>query len=432
MLTRACLTSLLLLAVATPAAADNLEEFGFGPRGQAMGNALTAVADDATATYYNPGGLILSRPLSLHLGFSFAEYGLRFDSTSGGDADDDVERIPDLSAFTLGVSATIPVDVRDRIGIGVGIFLPTRGLLNLKVSANASTPEWFRYGHKHDRVHILPAVGVKITDWLSVGLGASIFIDALGGTTVSTGVAQPLAPSFELKLKPDAGVVFGALLRPASWLSFGLTYRSEVSFKLDFPASAVAQGIAIPLLLESIAFFTPHQVQFGAAVRPTDALLLTVDLLWANWSAYDDPFLVVSSSVAAVPARQSVDLDDVVSPRFGAEFVVNDLLTLRGGYGYRPTMVPSQDNRPTNLVGSDKHVFTAGLGFHFGQEPVESDPGGKDARPPPKTRLFDIDLFVQFHWHTEVSTSRPVGDPVGSWDADGWIINGGIALRAQF
>lgn len=428
--------SLLFLSAAR---ADNFEEFGFGARAQGMAGASTALASDYAATYYNPGGLILSRHLNLSAGFSFADYQLRFDSQRGGDRlDRGAERIPDLSAFTLGISKTIPVDVPDRLAFGLGLFLPTRGIVNLNSNADAGIPEWFRYGERQDRIHVLPAFAVKVTDWLSFGAGGSVFVDGTGRTTISAGVTSPVQPEFRLKLKPDAGAVVGALLQPAPWLSFGVTYRSEISFKLDFPAEALVQGISIPLRLETITFFTPHQVQVGAAVNLTDRLLLALDLGWSQWSAYDDAFLVVSSPVAAVPQRVSAGLDDVYSVRLGAEGQVTDLLALRGGYAFRSSTTGSQPG-PTNLVDTEKHVFTVGAGFSWGQEPdrpldpaTEGPVAARTADDLMRQSSFDLDLFVQVHWHPERSQSKPATDPVGDWEAGGTIVNFGFGFTARF
>lgn len=428
--------SLLFLSAAR---ADNFEEFGFGARAQGMAGASTALASDYAATYYNPGGLIFSRHLNLSFGFSFADYALDFDSARGGDLDDRARRIPDLSAITLGVSSTIPFDIPDRFAFGLGVFLPTRGLIDVEARSPSAEPEWFRYGSRHDRVHILPAFALKVTDWLSLGAGASIFVDAAGGTTLSAGISTPIQPDFKLKLEPDAAPVLGLMLAPSDWLSFGLTYRGELSFKLDFPALAVVQGIAIPLDLETITFFTPQQLQLGAAVNVTDRLLLAFDLLWCNWAAYDDIYLVVSSDVAQTPTRVKSDLRDTFSPRLGAELVANDWLLLRAGYAYRTSAVPDQDGEPTNLVDGDKHTFTLGAGFAWGRAPERvsdeaSAGGGKAQNLDELTRdaSYDLDVFFQLHYHPTVEANKPASDPVGDWEAGGFIMNLGFAFTARF
>jgi hypothetical protein len=439
------------LIVPSLALADNFEEFGLGARAQAMGGAFTALASDSTATYYNPGGLTLSRHVNLSLGFSFADYALTFDSENFAD-DDDVERINDLSAFTVGFSSTIPLDIPDRLALGVSIFFPTRGAISLRTLTPKSTgsgqftePEWFAYGNRHDRLHVLVAGALKIpkVPWASLGVGASIFVDAKGQTTIATGAGDPVTPEFSLRLKPDASLVLGLMITPADWISFGLTYRQELSFKLDFPAQAKISSPAsvdIPLTLEAITFFTPHQVQFGVAVNLTDSLLLTFDFSWSGWSAYNDPYLVESSTVAAVVQQEQVDLNDVISPKLGAEFVATDWLLLRAGYWYRNSRTEDQGDEVTNLVDSDKHVFTAGVSFSFGQPPeLVSDEAKEAGDKAPETleeklvdASADLDLFFQYHLHDSVSASKPAGDPVGSWDAGGNVVNFGFLFTVRF
>ena len=420
------------------ARADVYEEFGFGARAQGMGGAMTALASDGFATYYNPGGLILSRHINLSTGFSFADYALTFDSDSGGDLDDDAERIPDLSAWTLAVSSTIPLDVPDRLAFGVSVFLPTRNLVDIRAKAPSEEPEWFRYGERHDRINVNAALAVKITDWLFFGAGASMFVDGEGSVVLSAGLNTPTVTEYELELEPDFGAVVGFYLAPADWLSFGITYRSEVSFKLDFPALAEVQGIQLPLRLESIGVFTPHQVQVGVAVNPTDWLLVSLDLLWSNWSAYEDPYLVVTSNTVAVPNRVREDFDDVFSPRLGVEVAATDWLFLRGGYYFRNAVIDDQDGL-TNLVDSDKHVFTFGVGFAFGKPGAQISDEAEDAGAAAETieealvdASFDLDLFFQAHIHTKRSQDKPPGDPVGDWDAGGQIFNFGIQFTARF
>lgn len=421
------------------ARADNLEEFGLTPRAQGMGMAYTALASDASAAHYNPGGLTLSRHVNVTLAYSFAQYALRFDSDSGGDLDDDAERIPDLSAITLGMSTTIPLDCPDRIGFGLALHLPTRGIVDLKANAPTSEPEWFRYGERHDRIHVITSLGVKATEWLRLGLGASIFVDGEGGTVISAGLATPVQPSYELQLKPDAGIVAGFLLLPLEWLSFGVTYRSEVSFKLDFEANAQVSGIGLPLTLEAISLFTPHQVQLGFAFDLGERVLLTFDFLWANWSAYRDPHLVVTSAVVAVPNRVREDFNDVYSPRLGVELAATDWLFFRGGYAWRNAIVDDQDGL-TNLVDSAKHIFTVGVGFSFGKPSERITEAAKEKEGAPAQNFeelsrdasFDIDLFAQVHWHQRQDQDKPAGDPVGDWEADGLIFNFGLGLTARF
>ena len=45
---------------------------------------------------------------------------------------------------------------------------------------------------------------------------------------------------------------------------------------------------------------------------------------------------------------------------------------------------------------------------------------------------LDLDFFFQYHLHEGSSAERPATDPIGSWDADGGIVNGGFMFTARF
>ena len=70
------------LAAAPVARASVLDIYGLNPRGTAMGNAQTAVADDYTATVYNPGALTQKKQTSVGAGFIATFPGLFIDRAS--------------------------------------------------------------------------------------------------------------------------------------------------------------------------------------------------------------------------------------------------------------------------------------------------------------------------------------------------------------
>jgi long-subunit fatty acid transport protein len=435
------LVAVAILFASATASAENLEQFGLGPRAQAMGGAFTALASDGTAAYYNPAGLVLSRHVNLTLGFSYADFSMDFESENGGPGvDTKATRIPPLAAVTLALSTTFPLDEPDRLGLGLVIFAPTRGIIDLEADAESTQPEWFSYGKRHNRLQLIPAVGVKITDWASFGLGIPLVLSADGRTRIEGGLTEPVETTIDLGLDPGFGAVVSLMLTPKPWLSFGLTYRSEIKMEVEFDALAILEGIALPVTLESVQYFSPHQVQAGAAVDLTEDLLVTVDASWVNWSAYETVFLEVTSPSAAVLLHPDVDLQDVFSVKIGAELAATDWLMLRGGYSFRTSPIEDQGDEPTNLVDSPKHMISLGFGLAFGQEPEEITAKAKEKRKGRSQTIgevledasLDMDFFFQYHIHPEVSADKPGGDPVGDWDSDGTIVNAGFMITARF
>ncbi len=438
---RTCLVVLVLGTLAGTSYADNLDEFGFGPRASAMGGAMTGLASDWSAAYYNPAGLVNSKHVNASAGFSYAFYDLQFSSDRGGrQVDDRTNRIDPLSAFTLGVSSTIPIDCPDRLGVGIGLFIPTRHIANITANAPSSQPEWVLYGDHQDRIQVIPAIGVKIVDGLYVGGGASVFAVADGGTTADVG--PPIQTQFNLELKPQAGGIFGVFFQPLDWLSFGLTYRTERSFKLRFNVVPSILNVSAPITIQSIDFFTPHQVSFGTAIDIGDSALLVLDVTYLNYSAFREPFLVTTSPSIPTPQRVHGDFQDTFIPRVGIELAATDWLFLRGGYFFRMSPVNPEPNQFYNLVDSDEHVFTIGVGFEYSRESPDATKPAADAEKKPAKKTdkslidrasFGADLFFQWHFIPGYSVRKTdPADPIGGYDAGGNIFNMGFAFTGRF
>ena len=449
-LLRTSVLVLVLVSLHAEARADNLDEFGLGPRASAMGGAMTGLASDWTASYYNPGGLIGSKHVNTEIGFQYADYQLDFRTVRGGsDVDSRTNRIDPLSAYTLGFSSTIALDEPDRIGVGIGLFVPTRHVTNISEQTPSSQPEWTFYGDHQDRLQVIPAVAVKIVDGLSVGGAATIFATSKGGA--NSNVGPPFQASFALDLKPSVGGIFGIFFQPMKELSFGLTYRTERSFKLTFEVDTTVIGLLTPITLQAIDFFTPHQVSFGTAIDLMDGrALLALDFTYLAYHTFRDTFLVATSPTLPTPTKEDGNFNDEYIPRVGFEFAATDWLCLRAGYYYRSSPVGQQRNKPFSLVDSDEHVFTVGVGFEYSREPVDAkDPPSKDApkdekdskKTETKTTTWGVfehatvglDVFFQYHWLPGVSVRKSdPNDPIGGYDASGSIFNMGIALTGRF
>lgn len=111
----------LLLLVLSPrpvhAQANNYQDFIIGPQAVGLGGAFTAIADDPTASYYNPAGLTQLK--GTRLGLSLTAYGLEYRYTrsglSRGDQQADLDRLGFVSLPTqLGFAR--PFGKKDKYG----------------------------------------------------------------------------------------------------------------------------------------------------------------------------------------------------------------------------------------------------------------------------------------------------------------------------
>lgn len=428
--------------IAAPAAASDLDQFGFGARPISMGGAFTALATDFTAAYYNPAGLAISGGKDVGAGFSYAGYMLHFKGDDGR-FDRSTERQQPLSAFTLGVAGSLDADREsffNRIALGLGLFFPARQIVGAEAQTGPGRPEFFLYGARRDKVGILPAVALRILpiggidQTLAIGAGATILADINGDFTFNLATAPASSVSTKLKLTYDVAPNVGIFWWPADWLSLGATYRGALGLKAQFDVVIDLDGDGVsdfPLDLEAITLYQPQQVAVGFAVDPAPWLTLALDVTWYNWSKFEDPFITIEPIVG----QTDPNFKDIFVPRVGIELEPLGGLALRAGYFYEPSPVPKQDGK-TTLVDNDKHVISFGVGWtyvttedRYRREEEEVKVEKVEARP------FSIDLFFQWHHFVEqkVEKDDPSTSPVGaSFRAGGDIFNGGFQVTLRF
>jgi long-chain fatty acid transport protein len=102
-------------------------------------------------------------------------------------------------------------------------------------------------------------------------------------------------------------------------------------------------------------FSTPWIATFGARYRITDKLTLNGQVQRVGWSKFDD--IVVTSAAGNQVLAQNYN--SITSGAVGADYVVNDRLTLRAGVGYDPTPTPDSE-RTARVPDGDRWLYSVG------------------------------------------------------------------------
>ena len=376
------------LLCATFARADQFDLFGYGPRASAMQGAMTAEASDYTAVYYNPALLVQRK--DINFGFHFQWYRM-FADVQPKDLARPVDCTyctpPDSVGYSLGLAVPLGGKVKDRVAIGVGVYLPSTRLLRL-FAPDANLPYWYLYNSNPDRIMLHLGVGVKITDWLNVGAGVQGLADLVGKgahVTVDIFSKSVLSREIDSTLLTRGGPVFGVWVSPLKNLRFGAVFRWEIKLIYQIPASVDIRGVGeLAFAVTGVAHYTPHNLALGAAWDITPNFTVSLDGQWMNWSAAPSPYSDLSIKICGAtldalglcPAfnlnspNQKPGFSDTINGRLGVEYRVSERFAARAGVSYRPTMVPKQDAAGTNLLDGDTVGFSAGVGFNF-NDPLE-------------------------------------------------------------
>jgi long-chain fatty acid transport protein len=346
----------LLVAAGSAAAITNDENnanlpFNFsnpGARSLAMGGAFLGAADDATAAYTNPAGLTRIG-LEQQVGIELRRVDHRVPYPSGGS----VSILPfDLSGVRYATARETVDEVafvswvlpRDRWALALyrHQMLDYRNAYATAPIAFAQLPGaeifGFRASAELEIVNYGVSFAYNLSDALSLGLGLSYYdfdIDTLTERFPS-GETSPINRQTQRGDDTDVGYSFGLLYRGSDRFSIGLSYRSAPRF--TYQARNVFLGGAAPVQTADFrtAFKAPDTFGIGFSWRPSDRLMLNLDLNRINYSNLSDPVddAFGGTGPDELQLLRQIRAASVFEPRLGGEYVFDQMrfpLSLRAG-----------------------------------------------------------------------------------------------------
>jgi hypothetical protein len=298
---------------ASPAQAQTFEAVGI--RAQGMGGAFVAVADDATAVYWNPGAMA-----TVGIYSAVAEGGEGSFGRTGVNADGSVR---------VGAS---PLGLREQSGTLVALGLPPIGVAYYRLQttevfasrADTSAACGARLTTDNVAVNVLQS----LTDGVHVGVALRLVRGVAGnGFVAGPDAGSLLAAAGDV---PDRSswavdVDAGLLVARGRWRA-GLAARNLAKPSFDLPERATA--------VELYAVPVSRQVRAGVAFLPRSGTTLAVD---------------------ADLTRTATSVGDTRRLAIGAEQAVLPRLTVRGGL----RLQTAGDLRPSGAAGASVAVTTS-------------------------------------------------------------------------
>ncbi len=294
---------------------------------------------------------------------------------------------------------------------------------------------------------VQPTISFKINDKWSIGAGfmanfgnfelnkGLLPIGGLAGYLQAPGFPQAYKDiisstigisTLNVNLKGDSKITYGfnvgIMFTPNEKWSFGLSYRSKVMMTLEegettvTPATEQLQTLftalstpGSPLLNPSIAgalslngmsfsaeLPIPSNLHLGAAYKPNTKWLISAELQYVGWKAYDK--LVIEFENPALTSTQQKNFSNSMIYRIGGEYYANEKFTFRAGFIFDSTPVDKMLYSP-ETPGANKPSLTAGLTF----APSEK---------------FALDLGLQYLNGQKTSGSMPQTSPLPPFAGD--------------
>ncbi|MBU1171528.1 MAG: outer membrane protein transport protein [Proteobacteria bacterium] len=354
-----------------------------GAKARGMGGAFTGLADDPTAIYYNPAGIVQLEGTELSLGFAAVSGIGRFESagTSGmpgispgktADLDQQYFFIPNLY---------ITSKINDKISLGLAEYT----IYGLGFTWEDSFEGRFAPGSKHAELKTMtlnPVIACQVTDTLSLAVGGRL--ERADLTLENKIFVAPGVDEVNSEISGDDYSLGwnAALLYTISkeWHA-GLNYRSQIrhSFKdldVEFSPQIDALGpipVGIINTNANLNVILPQFASFGLAWS-RGPLTVTADGYWWQWSKIKELRFDLENPVAGQTALGvPMNWEDTLSWAMGTEYMVKAFdrdIRLRGGFMYEQCPIPDNAVSPVGFQG-DNLIYSVGAGSRIG--PFYSD-----------------------------------------------------------
>ena len=385
---RTITTALLLCAGASAASANAFVLNDFSAKATGRGAAVAATSADGPSIVYNVAGIAGTQGTTFYVGGALIIPDGSFKDVRTG-----------MTTHTESPPAVIPGiflthRLLDKVVLGLGFHTP----FGSRLLWGDDSPSLDEVREQVLRTYfITPSIGVdlgKQVPGLRIGAGVDLvpatvkltqdifFGDATGSATLGGNA---------FGIGGRAGVTYTPAAAPR--LSFGLSWRSKV--KLDFEGDGDFDAPApyrpqLPIDGSiKTAITLPQSINAGMAVRPTDKLEVEANAQWIGWSSVDQLEITLPNDSVTLSPR---NYEDRVTVRIGAEYKASDALSLRGGYIYDPTPIPST-TLTAALPDINRHDLTVGVGYRLGRFTGDLGflwvmPGTKDTSDEPNMPVY--------------------------------------------
>jgi long-subunit fatty acid transport protein len=324
---------------------------GSGARALGMGGAFIAVADDATAASWNPGGLtqLESPEFSIVYAYKHAteEFSDGYHLWTDGEFETDLGELNYLSiAYPFqrtiaGRNLVVSLNYQRKFNFDRNLdfqFKDYAGLTGGNIFDIHYNIDYYQYGSLST---ISPAFGFEITNKLSAGVVMNIWDSSLlsdngwynkvrfRSKSGLDGALLGFSSGEIINEYEDfdaTNYTFGMLYRPIEGLQIGAVYNSGFAADVKYTQTARLHGVATSINRENRRMEFPTSYGIGVAYRfPNDKLTLSLDVtkrLWDHFVEVDQagrrtsPITGISKKISYIEPTYTV--------RAGAEYVFID------------------------------------------------------------------------------------------------------------
>lgn len=371
--------------------------YGVLPSDLASAQALSMFNSQVSATYYNPAYLAKDSRGELTTGLLHADHELRASSVGGGSAplrDGDILQDSPSQQVLLGMKTDLSSLTKYDHPLYLGFMLGVEKYGEEMLAFNSQTStsgQYFEYGRQPLFLNL--GGGTQIWRGLDMGLSARITLHSEAElVATSTLAGETSYETLNVSAKPSIRPIFGLNMDwgesfcgegDSCWfngLETAFSYRgysntnTTVDSTITIPGTVLDPGIN--LAITTIDSYQPNIYAAGLAYGQ-DRWRVGVTLEMQEWSRLEEELegdTIKDQAVNTGGALYELRFKDIVVPRIGGEFNINDTYKLTGGVAFSESPLDSNASLEVNYLDADKMILGLGLTAEYKSVPVLAYP----------------------------------------------------------
>ncbi|RFN59637.1 OmpP1/FadL family transporter [Marixanthomonas ophiurae] len=338
-----------------------------GQKALAMGHTGVAVVNSAESVFFNPAGLVyLENKLSISAGVSGVFSTVAYQNEALGTYAETDNPVSTPLYFYASYQAT------DWLALGLGVYTPYGSTVEYE-------DDWAGSHLVNNidlqAIFIQPSVSLKVNDKFSVG-GGPIYVT--GSVNFNRNLTRSLTDlegnrsevTIDASGVTNWGWTAGFMFNPTDNLRIGANYRSEIILEAE-EGDADFQNVPNSPLTPFVdtqfdaSLPMPAELTVGLSYEFCEKWTFAFDYNRAFWDVYES--LSIDFANPQVPDSENLrNYKNSSSYRFGLQYDVTEMFTLRAGYYFDETPVRDGYFAP-ETPRNDSSGYTAGLTVNVGK-----------------------------------------------------------------
>jgi hypothetical protein len=356
------------------------EMFGASSSTSGLANQFNDNENDPSNNYYAPALLSSSHRPQLQFSSNYNQSSFKeinnvtVRNSVNSESSNEIGNVDTAYPAFISNSVHLSLPILKETGnkFAVSIFTPGKNLQEMS-SGDAFLPEYVMYRSRNSRTTVHFNFIFPWEDGWSYSLGAFSGLQISGETEIAArynGSGKNSTAKMKAVAKPSLSPIF-SVAKKHSLGTFILAYQHEMKNKMQIHAVGSTRDPALnfpyDFTMSSLLYFDPSTLRVGESWNVKNGKFFTT-LEYQYWKSYSPSTISIEQNggfIVGTGNYGNAKMRNIVIPKVGYEFNLNQNLIAQMGLAYRSTPLVGDFSGPGNAIDTDSQIYSLGLISRF-------------------------------------------------------------------